>query len=42
MTILAAAMVAANMKARITVAGLVIFIVASVAWMADSWDASQL
>jgi hypothetical protein len=36
-TILAAAMVAANMNARITVAGFVIFIVASVAWMADGW-----
>jgi len=36
-TILAAAMVAANMSARITVAGFVIFIVASVAWMADGW-----
>ena len=36
-TILAAATVAANMNARITVAGFVIFIVASVAWMADGW-----
>ena len=36
-TILAAAMIAANMNARITVAGFVIFIVASVAWMADGW-----
>jgi hypothetical protein len=34
-TILAAAMVAANMNARITVAGFVIFIVASIAWMTD-------
>jgi hypothetical protein len=36
-TILAAAMVAANMNARITVAGFAIFIVASIAWMADGW-----
>jgi hypothetical protein len=28
-------MVAANMNARITVAGFAIFIVASIAWMAD-------
>jgi hypothetical protein len=37
MTILAAAMVAANMNARITVAGFAIFIVAPIAWMADGW-----
>ena len=36
-TILAAAMVAANVSARITVAGFAIFIVASIAWMADGW-----
>jgi hypothetical protein len=36
-TIFAAAMVAANINARITVAGFAIFIVASVAWMADGW-----
>ena len=30
-------MVAANMNARITVAGFTIFIVASIAWMADGW-----
>ena len=36
-TVLAAAMVAANWNARVTVAGFAIFIVASVAWMADGW-----
>jgi hypothetical protein len=36
-TILAAALVAANLNARVTVAGFVIFIVASIAWMADGW-----
>jgi hypothetical protein len=36
-TVLAAALVAANWNARITVAGFVIFIVASLAWMADGW-----
>lgn len=36
-TVLAAALVAANVNARITVAGFMIFIVASVAWMADGW-----
>jgi len=36
-TVLAAALVAANWNARITVAGFVIFIAASVAWMADGW-----
>ena len=43
-TILAAAMVAANLNARITVAGFAIFIVASIAWMADGWfeDKSSL
>ena len=33
----AAALVAANLNARITVAGFMIFIVASVAWMVDGW-----
>lgn len=36
-TVAAAAMVAANWNARVTVAGFVIFIVASLAWMADGW-----
>ena len=36
-TVLAAALVAANVNARITVAGFVIFIVASIGWMADGW-----
>jgi hypothetical protein len=36
-TVLAAALVAANLNARITVAGFMIFIVASVAWMVDGW-----
>lgn len=40
-TILAAAMVAANLNARITVAGFAIFIVASLAWMADGWFESK-
>ena len=34
-TVLAAALVAANVNARITVAGFMIFIVASLAWMVD-------
>jgi hypothetical protein len=34
-TVLAAAVVAANVNARITVAGFMIFIVASLAWMVD-------
>jgi len=29
--------VAANVDARVTVAGFMIFIVASIAWMADGW-----
>lgn len=37
MTILAAAMVAANWNARLTVAGFAIFILASIAWMLDGW-----
>lgn len=36
-TVLAAALVAANVNARVTVAGFMIFIVASIAWMADGW-----
>jgi hypothetical protein len=40
-TVLAAAMVAANWNARVTVAGFVIFIVASLAWMADGWMESK-
>jgi hypothetical protein len=35
--IFAAARVAANLNARITAAGFVIFIAASIAWMADGW-----
>ena len=35
--VVAAALVAANMNARVTVAGFVIFIVASITWMADAW-----
>ena len=34
-------MVAANMNARMTVAGFAIFIVASIAWMADGWFESK-
>jgi hypothetical protein len=36
-TIIAAALVAANWNARVMVAGFIIFIVASLAWMADGW-----
>ena len=36
-TVLAAALVAANVNARVTVASFMIFIVASIAWMADGW-----
>ena len=36
-TVLAEALVAANLSARITVAGFMIFIVASIAWTADGW-----
>ena len=36
-TVVAASLVAANLNARITVAGFIIFIVASVAWMTDGW-----
>jgi hypothetical protein len=40
-TVLAAALVAANVKARITIAGFMIFIVASLAWMVDGWLESK-
>jgi hypothetical protein len=40
-TVLAAAMVAANMNARIAVAGFAIIIVASIAWIADGWFESK-
>ena len=36
-TVIAASLVAANLNARVTVAGFIIFIVASIAWMADGW-----
>ncbi|UPK36878.1 hypothetical protein IVB18_05915 [Bradyrhizobium sp. 186] len=36
-TVVAAALVAANWNARVTVAGFVIFTVAAIAWMADGW-----
>jgi hypothetical protein len=36
-TVLAAALVAANWNARVTVTGFAIFIVASIAWMIDGW-----
>jgi hypothetical protein len=41
-TVLAAALVAANLNARITVAGFTIFIVASIAWMLDGWLESKV
>jgi hypothetical protein len=40
-TVLAAALVAANLNARITVAGFMIFILASIAWMIDGWLESK-
>jgi hypothetical protein len=40
-TVLAAALVAANLNARITVAGFMIFILASTAWMIDGWLESK-
>jgi hypothetical protein len=40
-TVLAAALVAANMNARVTVRGFVIFIVASIARIADGWFESK-
>ena len=36
-TVAAAALVAANLNARVTVAGFAIFIAASIAWMVDGW-----
>ena len=36
-TVLAASLVAANLNARVTVAGFIIFIVASIAWMVEGW-----
>ena len=36
-TVFAASLVAANLNARVTVAGFIIFIVASIAWMVDGW-----
>ena len=36
-TVLAAALVAANLNARISVAGFMIFLLASIAWMIDGW-----
>jgi len=36
-TVVAASLVAANMNARVTVAGFIIFIVASIAWMVEGW-----
>ena len=40
-TVIAAAMVAANLNARVTVIGFGIFIVASIAWIADGWFESK-
>ena len=40
-TIIAAALVAANWNAKVMVAGFALFIVASVAWMADGWLESK-
>jgi hypothetical protein len=40
-TVLAAALVAANLNARITVAGFMIFLVASTAWLIDGWLESK-
>ena len=40
-TVLTAALVAAIWNARIAVAGFVIFIVASLAWLADGWRESK-
>jgi hypothetical protein len=36
-TVLPASLVAANLNAGVTVAGFMIFIVASIAWKADGW-----
>ena len=40
-TIIAAALVAANWNARVMVAGFALFIVASLAWVADGWLESK-
>ena len=40
-TVVAAALVAANWNARVIVAGFALFIVASLAWMADGWLESK-
>ena len=36
-TVLAASIVAVNLNARVTFAGFIIFIAASIAWMVDGW-----
>ena len=36
-TVIAAALIAANRNARVMVAGFALFIVAALAWMADGW-----
>jgi hypothetical protein len=41
MTVIAAALVAANWNARVMVAGFIIFIIGSVAWMIDGWLESK-
>ena len=41
MTVIAAALVAANWNARLTVARFLIFIIASLAWMIDGWLESK-
>jgi hypothetical protein len=41
MTVIAAAIVAANWNARAMVAGFVIFIIGSIAWMIDGWLESK-
>jgi hypothetical protein len=41
MTVIAAALVAGNWNARLTVAGFIIFIIASLAWMIDGWLESK-
>lgn len=40
-TIIAAALVAANWNGKVMVAGFALFIVASLAWMADGWLESK-
>ena len=41
MTVIAAALVAANWNVRVMVAGFVIFIIGSIAWMIDGWLESK-